>query len=295
MSYVRLLRLPPQSGDVGFSCWRRHLSARSGSGSIRVEHGRDASNAWQHRHLRASNYVLSKAGNNGMLDAAAESVVGKSCHEEVGIPLKCVVGGGSGNGETIIIGRSATRPTSAALTAIGGLQIDPAHRVGLLPRSTRWRKSLAFRGALGIGWDHGVGGTGLQWQSLRAFASTPPEPASKTDSPTSKAAAQSGPRPRAFLGDLLKPSDVSGTAALAAVVAQQYCCCVPYDMTWACSTTDRVLWLRCCAFCFAYTAVRSTQEFLYGSCAPGRWALALSYTPGYYVYSGILLLLFAVV
>lgn len=216
MPYVRLLRLPPQSRDVvGSSCWRRHLSARSSSGFTRVEHGRNASsNAWQHRHLRASNYVLSKAGGNDMPDAAARGVVGKTCREEVAMPLRCVAGGGSGKGNTT--GPSATRPTSAAaLTAAGRLQTDPAHRAGLLPRSTWGRESLAFRGALGAGWDHGVGGIGLQWQSLRAFASAPPEPAaSKTDSPNSKPAAQSGSRPRAFLGDLLKPSDVSTRLSL---------------------------------------------------------------------------------
>lgn len=203
MSYVRLLRLPPQSGDIGSTCWRRHLSARSSS-STRAEHGRDASNAWQHQRLRASSScVLSEVGGNDVLGAAAQSVVGRRCFNEVGMSWKGVVGKNT-------TGASATRPTTAALTAAGRLQIDPAQqRRGLLLRSTpHSRDSLPFRGALRTGWDHGVGGTGLQWQSLRAFASAPPEPASKTDSPN-RTATRPGLRTRASLGDLLKPSDVS--------------------------------------------------------------------------------------
>lgn len=204
MSYVRLLRLPPQSGDIGPSCWRRHLSAGSST-----EHARDA---W-HRRLRAGNYVLSKVGGDDILDAAAQRVLGKRCCEEAGIPWKGVAGGGGGGGKKNTTSAvSSTRPTSATLTAVGRRQINPAHRGEVLLCSTHSRESLPFWGALGTGWNHGVGGTGLQWQSLRAFASAPPEPASKTDSPNSKAA-RPGPRQRAFLGDLLKPSDVSSGQA----------------------------------------------------------------------------------
>ena len=201
MSYVRLLRLPPQSEAVS-PYWRRHLSARSNNGGSSAEHARVV---WQHRRVRARKHALSCAGGEDILDATAQVAGGNRGFGQVRTLVEGVAGGGGKNTGTA----SAIRVphTAAALTATETFQTSPAHGNGLLMHSKPPNSPLPLWGVLGIGWSHGERGTGLQSQSLRGFASAaPPDPSAKT-SPASKSE-RVRPGQRAFLGDLLKPSDV---------------------------------------------------------------------------------------
>lgn len=201
MSYVRLLRLLPQSEAVG-PCWRRHLSAHSSNRVSSAEHARVV---WQHRRVRARQHARSSAGGGDVPDAIAQVALGSRGFGQVRTPLEVVADGG-GRKNTGTAGAIRSRHT-AALTATETLPTSAAHGTGLLLHSTRPHYPLARLGALGTDWSHGAGGTGVQSQSLRGFASAaPPDPSVKT-SPARKGE-RVGPGQRAFLGDLLKPSDV---------------------------------------------------------------------------------------
>lgn len=201
MSYVRLLRLPPQSEAVG-PYWRRHISVARFSSGRSAEHARVV---WQHRCVRARQHALRRAGGDGVLDAIAQVSLGNRGFGQVRTLWEGVAGGG-GCKNTATASAIAI-PDKAALAANARLQISPAHGDGLPLQSTRPASPLPLWGALETGWNHGAGGTGVQSQSLRGFASAaPPDPSAKT-SPDSKVE-RVGPGQRAFLGDLLKPSDV---------------------------------------------------------------------------------------
>lgn len=213
MSYVRLLRLPPQSEAVSLQC-RRNLSARSSKCGSSTEQARVV---WQHRRVRARKHASSWAGGDDVLDAAfAEVALGKRGCGQVRTPLECVVDGGGGR-NTAATASAILRMVSAAPEAAETLQTRPARGTGLVMHSTRPNHPLPLWGeALRTGWSRGAGGTTVgvqsQSQSLRGFASAaPPDPSTKASPDSKRAGERAGPGRRASLGDLLKPSDVRGS------------------------------------------------------------------------------------
>ena len=181
MSYLRLLRLPPPSETVGLS-WRRKLSAcaRHGKGPERER--------TTYRRVRAHNHGLEKEEGESIVEAVGSKFVG-----EVDIFLVH-------EGATARRADASSRKQAAAVPR---LQTHPGHGAKALWRSRHRPLSSLFREAAGSGWKYGWGGVVVPTQSLRAFASAPPDPAARP-SHYSKS-----PRQRTPLRDLLKPSDVS--------------------------------------------------------------------------------------
>lgn len=185
MSYTRLLRLPLSSEAVS-PHWRRQLSGCSrngGSGSL--EHSRTASRRFRTHHPglgREGGEGIPKAVENRVSDGADASLLTAGAAEAAA--------------------RRAGAASRRQATAVRRFQTSFAHGEEAFLRSRHQPPSSRFWGAAGAGWKYGSRGGGLQSQSLRAFASTPPPDQAAKPSST-------GPRQRASLGDLLKPSDVS--------------------------------------------------------------------------------------
>ena len=201
MSYVRLLRLPPQPEAAVFTrSWKRHLSA-CGSGRKNVR------GAWTDSHaVNPMQYHGSRLGDNSALDndgGAIVRVVGSRRIGEGGIVREHLPKASI----------AATRTRSAALSELRRLESSPSHTSrALLLRSTLGAP-VRSQGALVSGYGPGAGGATPQqqvhWQSLRALSSGPPEqPDSKMDSPDSNGR-RVVPGQKVFMGGLLKPSDVS--------------------------------------------------------------------------------------
>ncbi|CAM9903390.1 unnamed protein product [Scytosiphon promiscuus] len=201
MSYVRLLRPPPQSETVGSArCWRKHLSARSSTAS--VEHVR---NIWQHdrRFCAGSHEFGSRAGDDRKINATGKSGIGRSSFGGPGSLPEGVDTWARWKNST---GASAAPKFTAA--AVARVYPSPPYGGALRSRSSCPSRTSPFWRAKEVGWEHGTWQQmQSQSQSLRAFASAPSEKDSKTDS----TAVNRGGRPRvgqgASFGDLLKPSD----------------------------------------------------------------------------------------
>lgn len=204
MSYMRLLRLPPQSETAGFTrSWKRHLSA-CGGGSKNVRR------AWADSHaVNPLPYLRSRLGDSsglGNYGGATLRVVGSRCVEE-----SCIARGGPPM-ESI----GATRKKSAALSelqrCLESNQSQHSSTRSVL-RATLGA-SLRSKGALLGGCGPWAGGATTQqrvhWQSLRALSSGPPEQAdSKTEDSPDGNGRRGLPAQKVFMGGLLKPSDVS--------------------------------------------------------------------------------------
>lgn len=202
MSYVRLLRLPPQSEAAGFTrSWKRHLSACGGGTGKNVRH------AWVDSHaVNPLQYRRSRPGGSCALGsdegAIAPGAIGSKCIDDAGIP----------RGNLPMEAIAATRGRSAALAELRRLESSPSHRA-LLLCSKNLGASLRSQGSLVSGYGSRAGRATPQqqvyWQSLRGLSSGPPEqPDAKTDAPDSNGR-RVLPGQKVFMGGLLKPSDVS--------------------------------------------------------------------------------------
>lgn len=200
MSYVRLLRLPPQSEVSGFTrSWKRHLSACSTGKNVR--------HAWADLHaVNPLQYRRSRPGGSCALGsdggAIAPGAIGSRCIENEGIA----------RGDLCMGSIAATRERSAALAELPRLESSPSHRALLLCSNTLG-PSLRSQGSLVSGYGSRAGRATPQqqmhWQSLRGLSSAPPEqPDAKTDAPDSNGR-RALPGQKVFMGGLLKPSDVS--------------------------------------------------------------------------------------
>ena len=182
MSYARLLRLPPPSEAVG-PHWRRKLSACARLGS-----GPGCRRTAVYKCVRAHSYGLQQGGGDNIFKVVGNRVVDEVC---------------TSSGKEGAAARRADATNRSRASTVSGFQTNAGHGATTLLRSRQRPPSSTFREAPGSGWDCGWGGMGAPNQSLRAFASTPPDPAAKP-SHYSRV-----PRQRTPLGDLLKPSDVS--------------------------------------------------------------------------------------
>lgn len=200
MSYVRLLRLPPQFEAVGATrCWRRQISARGG----RPNNLRDdcAELYARHAFLRGDDTRLRVGREIG------QGAVGSRRHgsriDVADIYAREISGKGTA---------SSTSSSGPALTACDRLDPRPSAVRAPLMYSTSARAPLALWGATETG-THSGGAWGnqqAQLRLLREFSSVPPEQQdSKIDSSDHHNARKTFPGQRAFVGGLLKPSDVS--------------------------------------------------------------------------------------
>lgn len=208
-----MLRLPPHSEATGAArCWRRHFSApRDGVSNLSSVDWHTRQLLLQHRRFRTCDGALRSLGV-----ATVQGLPGTKCRE-TGVGAKGdVVGKLSGN-DTMAIATAGTCTKRAALFEVGRFEPRSSRTAAALLRSTRARASSPFLQVLGTVSCSALGSTWSQqqahWQTLRGFASVPPEqPDSRTDTHDHNSR-RALPGQRAFLGGLLKPSDVSSTAA----------------------------------------------------------------------------------
>lgn len=203
MSYVRLLRLPPQSEAVGVTrCWRRQLSGR-GSRQNNLRDDRVELYA-RHAFLRGDN-TRAEAGRS-----IGQGVVGSRRHASRNRGEGYYAGDKTGRGTA-----SSIYASSSALTTCQRLGTSSLTARASLMHSTSARASSALWGATGTGTRPGGAWTHQQarWRLLRAFSSVPPEQQdSKTDSPDQNNGRRTFPGQKVFVGGLLKPSDVSNAS-----------------------------------------------------------------------------------
>lgn len=213
MSYVRIIRLPPQSDALGaVRCWRRHLSARKGATYVHAQgllllleqnHCFSLKPVSTHRNFGSATVQgLSNDCFCEIRDVAAGDLVGDIVGNTA---RKYTIGAAFSNWES---------PISNALALDGPLSIIDINRRGsgaVLLRSTKARASFLSRGALGTASGPDAGGSWskrhVYSQSFRAFASEKSD--SKADAPVDLSGRKVQSDQRAFLGGLLKPSDVS--------------------------------------------------------------------------------------
>lgn len=201
MSYLRLLRLPPQPEAASAArCWRRQLPSRAGSNSY-THDGKDLRGRLrlQHRFPRAGHHVQRSA-----VGSMTQRVLRVKRREEGAMSAADLV-----EEPCVAVSRSACT-NSAALPTLICFHANPSSRGALLVNSPSARATSPLWGTLDTRSGAGAEGRWSQqqgrWNSLRGFSSLPPEPESKVDSTDSGRRVLPGQR--AFLGGLLKPSDV---------------------------------------------------------------------------------------
>lgn len=199
MSYVRLLRLPTQWEAAGTArCSRTYSSAGSGGAKRRVDR---KAQLLQHRSSSAGYDVSHNAG--GATELALPS---NRCVQPGGTLAGDVVWGlEKGDGRTCTLSKIASPCALQRRGASDGITRLPSSS-GMTPSASGAPPIRMFAGSAGGGtWSQQQ----VQWQIARGFASTPPEqPDSKADV-ADKSGRRALPGQRAYLGGLLKPSDVS--------------------------------------------------------------------------------------
>lgn len=206
MSYVRLLRLPPLSeAAVSSRSCRRNWSACGGGANNLRDRSLDvhARNLLQHRRYGACENVVAVSGGRAVRGIARSQTVRDVTSSSY------LAGDGIATGVLAVEPnwkKTTTCTERAALSAPQCLEPRPSPRGSWLPDNSQsslpfWAISGTRRGPeAGQAWN----GPKSQWQSLRAFASVPPEQSDPKDKSRQALAGQ-----KAFHGGLLKPSDVS--------------------------------------------------------------------------------------
>lgn len=197
MSYVRLIRLPPQSEAAGITrCWRKYLSSRGGG----------ATNISRPLLHHRTGWTGAHPGNGkAMRQMAKQGVYRRNVNPSLGTAMK-------------VIATELTEEVRSSSTCISSSDVSyqaTPFKVTLALRSASTRTTSPTWGALesslgvrgGGSWSHSP--RQLQ-QSLRGFSSVPPsQPETKTDSQEyiSRLKLLKGQKQGGLEGPL-KPSDV---------------------------------------------------------------------------------------
>lgn len=212
MSYVRLLRLPPQAqADAAFRCWRRQLGSHGGKKADNICDSSTTARNSRHpvRQLAAQYHNICGSQHDCRRFARTStdrgmSVYGHQADHGVGVEQR----------DAYIIRSAAILGAQKPYFVTTSSSCRPIHLGGLAARSGTHCTRL-FSGG-GEGW----GPQEMRWQlqSWRGFASAsaPPDPKEsgkdtieRSNSTGNGTGHRALPGQRVFLGGLLKPSDVS--------------------------------------------------------------------------------------
>lgn len=211
MSYVRLLRLPPYAHpSVAARCWRRQAGSRGGGRPDNLLHeGPGPSDSRHFTRQHATQYHSDRGTphhcSHFARAATARGVPGYAHQGQAGIDKA---------GDPVGQRRANVTNATSSETPVFGADSSvwrpgPLRPAAFSSGSRTVRMSSLPRG--GGAW--GAQEMQLQSQSLRGFASASVPPDPKEPAPDSTEQPNNGSRAlagqRAFLGGLLKPSDVS--------------------------------------------------------------------------------------